>query len=201
MGNSQPDRLTPVEEPSSSEWPAKFRDIPKPDVLFSALGTTRAQAGGFDNQYKIDHDLNLDLAKAAQAAGAKYYILISSAGTSSSSKMPYSRMKGELDEAVQDIGFEKVVLVKPGLIVGTREDSRPPEAAIRYLATFLGRVSNNKLKDFWAQDADVIGKAAVHAGLKCLNGDQDVPEGKTWILSMADIIRLGRTEWNKGDVA
>lgn len=108
--------------------------------------------------------------------------------------MPYSKMKGELDEAVQNLGFEKTVLVKPGLIVGKREDFRGAEWALRTIAQFLGSISGGLLKDFWAQDADVIGRAAMMAGLKCLDGT--APPGNTWVVGMGDIIRLGRTEWN-----
>ena len=147
------------------------------------------------NQRKIDIDLNLSLAKAAKEAGVKYYVLISSAGVSKSSIFPYSKMKGELDEVVQEVGFEKTILLKPGLIVGSRNDFRPPEYALRMLANFLGRLSGNRLKDFWAQDADVIGRAAVAASLKCLDGT--APDGKVWVLGMDEIIRLGRTEWDK----
>jgi len=71
--------------------------------------------------------LNVELAKKAKEAGVKVYVLISSAGVSTTAMFPYSRMKAELDEAVKALAFEHTVLVKPGLIVGTREDSRPPE--------------------------------------------------------------------------
>ena len=164
-------------------------------MFYSALGSTRAQAGGFQNQRKIDVDLNLALAKAAKEAGARYYVLISSQGVSKSSMFPYSKMKGELDEAVQQVGFEKTILVKPGLIVGPRNELRAAEYVLQVIASFMGRISGNRLKDFWAQDADVIGRAAVAASQKCLDGT--APEGHIWVLGMADIIRLGRTEWNK----
>ena len=109
--------------------------------------------------------------------------------------IPYTKMKGQLDDAVSALDFEKVILLKPGLLVGERSDSRPPEYAMRVVANALGKVSGNKLKDFWAQDADVIGRAAVSAGVKALEGK--TPEGKVWTLTMSEIIRLGRTEWKK----
>lgn len=43
----------------------------KGDVYVSCLGTTRAQAGGFEQQKKIDLDLNRDLAKKAREDGAR----------------------------------------------------------------------------------------------------------------------------------
>lgn len=75
--------------------------------------------------------------------------------------------------------------------MGTREESRGPEFAMRKVAGFAGAISP-KLKDFWAQDADVIAKAAVRAGLNCLEGKE---KEKFRIINQAEIIRLGRTEW------
>lgn len=43
----------------------------KGDVYVSCLGTTRAGAGGFENQKKIDLDMNRDLAKKAREDGAR----------------------------------------------------------------------------------------------------------------------------------
>lgn len=102
-------------------------------------------------------------------------------------------MKAELEEGVKKLDFKHVVLVKPGMIVGPRDDARLAEAALRGIANCVGKISESALKDWWAQDADVIAKAAVNAGLKCLNGQ--APAGKVWALHAADIIRLGRKEW------
>jgi hypothetical protein len=52
-------------------------------------------------------------------------------------------------------------------------------------------ISSHYLKDGWAQDADVIAKASVSAGLKAVNGEV---LSKVWVLQGADIVRLGRTD-------
>jgi hypothetical protein len=62
-----------------------------PPIFISALGTTKAKAGGLEKQRKIGFDLNL-LAKVARGAGAKTYVLISGAlgssgGTQSSNAL------------------------------------------------------------------------------------------------------------------
>jgi hypothetical protein len=65
---------------------------------------------------------------------------------------------------------------------------------IRHLASFAGMISSHYLKDWWAQDADVIAKAAVSAGLKAVSGEAP---SKVWQLKGPDIIRLGRTDWKE----
>ena len=188
--------LKPVIVSDSSAWPESVQSLsPRPDILFSALGTTKAAAGSTAAQRMVDHDLNLALARAARDAGVGVYVLISSAAVSKNSMFPYSKMKGELEEAVKEIGFPYTVIVKPGLLMGKRTDSRPAEALFRHLAYALGLISKRWLTDWWAQDVDIIGNATVAAGIQCLEGKR---EKGVWEVGMSDIIRLGRTEWKYG---
>lgn len=99
-------------------------------------------------------------------------------------------MKGQLEDEVQKLGFEHCVILRPGVIVGEREDSRPAEFVVRSIAKFAGNVSQ-ALKDPWAQDAEVIARAAINAGKECIDGKR---EKGTWMLSQAEIVRLGKEE-------
>jgi uncharacterized protein YbjT (DUF2867 family) len=100
----------------------------------------------------------------------------------------YTKMKGELEEAIKALDFERTVILRPGLIVGGREDSRPLEFAIQCVAGVAGKFGNG-FKDSWAQDAGIIARAAVAAGLQAEKAE------KVWMVGGSDIIRLGRTEW------
>lgn len=107
-------------------------------------------------------------------------------------------MKAEMDEAVTELGFPHTVLVNPELLLGNREQHRPADAAEAFLrATVkgLGAISKRWLTEWWAQDADIIGRAAVAAGVQCLEGKR---KDGVWVVSQSDINRLGRTEW-KGE--
>ncbi|KAK6581342.1 hypothetical protein PZA11_006033 [Diplocarpon coronariae] len=185
-------KLHPLVNAETSQWAAALSAVaPTPSILFSALGTTRAAAGSIEAQRKIDYDLNLGVAKAAKAAGVKVYVLISTSGANPHAYVPYSKMKGELEEAVKELGFEHTVILRPGLLVGSREESRPAEALFRSVANGLGAISGGLLKDFWAQDAEVVARAGVGAGLQALRGERP----KVWVLAQADVVRLGKTEW------
>lgn len=137
--------------------------------------------------------MNIELARAAKEAGTKVYVLISAAGASKSSMFGYRKMKGEIEEDVKALGFDHTVIMKPGLIGGEREERRTGEAVVRSIASLAGKIHTGALKDGWAQDADVIARAAVSAGMQCLEGK--APEGKVWEIKAGEIIRLGRTEW------
>ncbi len=99
----------------------------KGDVLFSTLGTTLKQAGGKEKQYEIDFTFNLNFAKNAKENGIENYVLVSSIGANPESKIFYTKMKGELDEAVSEIGFNNLVILRPASLTGDRKEKRPME--------------------------------------------------------------------------
>ncbi|PWJ42589.1 NAD-dependent epimerase/dehydratase family protein [Sediminitomix flava] len=101
-----------------------WKELLKGDVLFSAMGTTIKKAGSKDVQYKIDYTYQYDVAKAASEQGVNQYVLVSSSGANAKSPIFYARMKGELDEAVIKLNFEKVAIIRPSVLVGEREERR-----------------------------------------------------------------------------
>ncbi|KAJ5899393.1 NAD(P)-binding protein [Penicillium taxi] len=185
-------KLTTFISDESSTWAGQLSALqPTPDIYISSFGTTKAAAGGFENQYKIDHGLNVELARASREAGTKVCVLISAAGANKESYVPYSRMKGEIEDEVKALGFEHTVILRPGLIAGTRDESRPIEAGFRFIAGLAGKV-HSSLKNGWAQDADAIGQAAVTAGLKAFNGDAPTGSEKVWVIDGSSIPDLAK---------
>ncbi|KAL9604668.1 MAG: hypothetical protein Q9219_000388 [cf. Caloplaca sp. 3 TL-2023] len=187
---SLPLNVNLILQSDSSQWPSILKSLDQtPDILLSALGTTRAQAGSFAAQRTIDYDLNLALAKTAKESGVSTYVLISSAGVSSKSVFPYSKLKGELEDAIKELDFPYTVIVKPKLLLGDRQDSRGLEAAAQGIAKALGIINESWLRDTWAIDADLVGRAAVAAALECTEGKR---EKGIWVLQQSDIFRLGK---------
>lgn len=191
-GGSPPAKLTNFVSADTATWASQLSSLtPTPGIFISAFATTKAAAGGFENQYKIEHGLNIELAKAAREAGTKVYVLVSSNGANKDSNIAYMRMKGEIEEDIKALGFERTVILRPGLIAGARNESRPFEAGVRFIAHWAGKVHSG-LKDGWAQEANVIGNAAVVAGLKALEGDVPAGGEKVWTLYGSDIMKYGK---------
>lgn len=96
----------------------------KGDVAFSCLGTTIGAAGSQEKQRRVDYDYQLDFAKNAAKNGVPTYALCSASSANPKSSMFYSRIKGELDRDVQALGFQRVRIMRPSLLVGDREKAR-----------------------------------------------------------------------------
>lgn len=97
-------------------------------VLVCALGTTWSKSGKDEAAFRaVDHDLVLSTARAAKDAGIEHVIVISSVGADPASKHRYLRVKGEMEQALGRMRFRRVDILRPGLLRGRRDESRPLE--------------------------------------------------------------------------
>jgi uncharacterized protein YbjT (DUF2867 family) len=132
------------------------------DILFSSMGTTLKQSGSKANQYKIDYTYQYRFAEEASLAGIPVYVLVSSAGASSKSMIFYSRIKGELDDAVQKLPFQKVIIIRPSILAGNREKRRAvEEQSIRV----MGLISKFLFKKYRPVPAATVAKAMIRGAL------------------------------------
>jgi uncharacterized protein YbjT (DUF2867 family) len=111
------------------------------DVLFSALGTTLKQAGSKEKQYEVDFTFNLKFAQKAKGNGIENYALVSSIGANAKSNLFYTRIKGELDYAVANLGFKNLVILRPSSLTGDRDETRWMEKmsipVVRFVTKFV----------------------------------------------------------------
>ena len=105
----------------------KHSDIFGVDQLFCALGTTIRKAGSQQEFRRIDHDLPLDAARLGLERGARHFLLVSSLGADSSSRIFYNRVKGELEDHVRALAYPTVTIARPSLLLGPREERRRGE--------------------------------------------------------------------------
>lgn len=108
--------------------------MPRADELYLALGTTIKVAGSQAAFRAVDLDANLAMAQAAVAAQCTRVGLVSAAGASAQSSVFYSRVKGELEDALRAMKLEALVIARPGLLLDSREGlQQPPRMGERIL--------------------------------------------------------------------
>ena len=95
----------------------EYKDLIKGDILFSALGTTKKDAGGKDQQHEIDYIYQYEFAKIAAENGVANYSLVSSVGANSKSSFFYPKIKGALEEAVKKLNFKKIDIFQPPMLI------------------------------------------------------------------------------------
>jgi uncharacterized protein YbjT (DUF2867 family) len=134
-------KLTQVVTDFSS--PSAFHPLVAPDVAFSCLGTTIRKAGSREAFRKVDHDAVLLFAVAAQGKHARAFVHVSALGADRGSRVFYNSVKGETEHDVARLGFPSVYTLRPSILDGEREESRPAErlglVVTRVLGPLLGK--------------------------------------------------------------
>ena len=97
------------------------------DDVFIALGTTIKVAGSKAAFKALDFDAVLALATQAKALGATRLAVVSAMGASAQSAVFYNQVKGEMEDAVNQLGFQTVVIARPSLLAGDRGALKQPE--------------------------------------------------------------------------
>lgn len=119
------------------EKPETWKSYLQGDILFSTLGTTIKSAKTKEKQYRVDFTYQFQFAKAAAENEVPCYILVSSMGADSRSKVFYSRIKGELEDAVALLKFRRLLIFRPSILDGNRKEKRQGEKIGLVISRFI----------------------------------------------------------------
>lgn len=133
--------------------------LPPAEVAICCLGTTIKAAGSQAAFRAVDHDAVLAFAKAAQAAGVSRFIVVTAMGADARSRVFYSRVKGETERDLAALGFARLDILQPGLIIGPRAERRTVEAFFQWLAPALNPLLVGGLAKYGAIDAEAVAGA------------------------------------------
>jgi uncharacterized protein YbjT (DUF2867 family) len=111
----------------------------KGDVLFSCLGTTLKAAGSKEKQYHIDYEIPLKFAEIAKMNGVEGTVLLSAYGASFKSNVFYSKIKGELEEAIEHLAFKQYIIFRPGMLL-RKDTDRTGERIGSVVLNVLNRI-------------------------------------------------------------
>ena len=137
---------------------------------FCCIGTTIHEAGSQEAFRAADVDAVLMFARAARAAQAARFVVVSSVGASSNSKKFYLRTKGEMEEAVTDLGFTSVDILQPSLLLGPRKSFRLLETAGQIFAPLINPLLTGAREPFRAIPAETVARAMLGAARRGARG-------------------------------
>jgi uncharacterized protein YbjT (DUF2867 family) len=137
------------------------------DDVFCCLGTTIKKAGSKESFYKVDFTYPLQIANMAFANGAKRFAIVTAMGADSKSMVYYNRVKGEIEEALRNVGYESLLIFRPSLLLGNRPEKRMGEQFGETLARFFKPIIPIK---YQAVEAEKVAQAMVLISSSHLRG-------------------------------
>lgn len=119
------------------ERPDDWRGQVAADQVICALGTTIKKAGSRAAFRRVDYEYPLMVARDALGSGCRHFLLVSAMGADPNSRVFYNRVKGELERAILELGFERVSIFRPSLLLGDRREFRLGETIGQVLGRWL----------------------------------------------------------------
>lgn len=174
-------RILPLEQTHAQLAGLRCHDV------FCCLGSTLRQAGSVAERQRVDLDLTVSFARAAQGFGATRFVVLSSAGADREARNPYLRTKGEMEFAVRELRYEALDILRPGLLLGWRGELRPLEL----LAGLAMPLVNPLLRGHLARWRGISGADvadAMFGAARALRRGAYVHEGE----ALAQLARSGR---------
>ena len=117
-----------------------YKDLVNGDILFSALGTTRKDAGSKKKQYLVDYTYQYEFAKMASENRVNHYSLVSSVGANDKSWFFYPRIKGDLEESIKHLDFNKIQIFQPPSLIRQPDLIREGEKISLKILNILNKI-------------------------------------------------------------
>jgi len=157
-----------------------FQVLPEPlpavDDVYIALGTTIKVAGSQSAFRAVDFDAVVNTARAARAAGASRLAIVSALGADARSGVFYNRVKGEMQDAVAQLGYASVLIAQPSLLIGDREAlGQPARSGEVWAARLLRPVMGLVPASVRPIEASTVARALLRATLQGAPGVQFIP--------------------------
>lgn len=106
------------------------------DHIYCCLGTTIKKAGNKEAFRHVDYELVLEAASMAAHYRA-HFLVISALGADAKSSVFYNRVKGEMEQALQQLALPKLSIFQPSLLAGPRDEFRLGEKLALLVAWLL----------------------------------------------------------------
>ena len=147
------------------------KEVTDAEVLFCCVGTTQKKVKGDNAAYrKIDFDIPVKAAKFCAQQGISKYLLVSSAGANAASSNFYLRLKGETEMAVLSQAVSIIYIMRPSLLLGNRNESRPGETIGKAVMQFFSLFLFGSIKKYKAIHAKDVAQAMLAASKKTATG-------------------------------
>jgi uncharacterized protein YbjT (DUF2867 family) len=131
------------------------------DDVYCCLGTTIKKAGSQEAFKKVDHTLVVTVAELMKKQGAEQFLVISAMGADKDSKVFYNRVKGEMEAALQKMGYPCLRIIRPSLLLGPRKEFRLGEKIGVLLIPLLKPFLLGALKKYRPVEAEKVAQFMV----------------------------------------
>ncbi|WP_149273375.1 NAD(P)H-binding protein [Pareuzebyella sediminis] len=139
----------------------RFKNEFTGDEVYCCIGTTKSKTPNTEVYRAIDYGIPVSAARLCKENKIDTFIVISALGANPKSSIFYNRTKGEMEDAVLQVGLPKTHLMQPSLISGKRKERRIGEWFFKQLMRLANFVLVGPLKKYRSIRPETIARAMV----------------------------------------
>lgn len=167
-----------------------YREMFQVTDVYCCLGTTIKKAKTKEAFRKVDYDYPVQAAKFAKEQGVEQFLIVSAMGADTKSPFFYSRVKGEVEEALIKLNFPSLSIFRPSLLLGSREEFRFGEKMAEKVSSLLNPLMVGPLRPYKPVHASTVAAAMAMVALGKSKGVK--------VYSSHEIDQMiGHTKWKK----
>ncbi|WP_108125851.1 NAD(P)H-binding protein [Saccharospirillum mangrovi] len=131
-------------------------------TLICTLGTTLRTAGSPEAFVAVDRDLVAQVAHWARDRGVTHCLAVSSLGANADSRNLYLRTKGQAEQELMALSFQRLTLMRPSLLLGERKEFRLGERAGELIGRVIWPLLVGPLRRYRPVEAEQVARVLVH---------------------------------------
>lgn len=140
------------------------------DTVFCTIGTTMKKAKTKKNFFRVDFEYPVKAAKLAREHGVSQFFIVTAMGANQHSPFFYNQVKGNVEEAIKELQFETLYIIRPSLLLGKRNENRFGEDLGKALSGTIPFLFKGPLQKIKPNKADAVADAMLKLSLKDQKG-------------------------------
>jgi uncharacterized protein YbjT (DUF2867 family) len=114
----------------------------------------------------VDVGCVIAFARAAKAANARRFVVVSSVGADPAARNYYLRTKGEMEGGLEELGFESLDILQPSVLLSWRSEMRPLELVAGLLMPLVNPLLSGNYLAYRGISARTVA-AAMLGAMRC----------------------------------
>lgn len=147
-----------------------YHELFSVDTVFCTLGTTMKVAKTKEQFVKVDFDYPFEAARLAKQSHVPQFFLVTAMGANQHSRFFYNQVKGNAEEAIKQLDFRNLYIIRPSLLVGERESKRLGEDFGQKLYHLFPNIFRGRLQKYKPNQGLDVAKVMYHLSLVAEEG-------------------------------
>ena len=140
----------------------QYKDKIKGDECFFCIGTTKKDTPDKDQYRRIEYNIPINVAKIAKSNSINSFFYVSSIGANPNASSNYLKNKGQVEEELKNLNFNKLSIIRPSLLVGNRKSFRLGEVIFTPIMNTLSVFAFGGLKKYKPIKIENVVKAMLY---------------------------------------